>query len=404
MKLPSDSTKHTAKFRYVEVGHYVESLNQVIREKHGPKENRQPTLIDIEDVERFADKHDRTGIYTSIFQYDGDNFATATPMGSLCFDFDSSDLENARSETAKVVEHLLSFVPRDAISVYFSGGKGFHIECEAIALNVGSSDDNPGVYRFIADDLKRQLALESIDLVIYDSRRMWRLVNTRHQRTGLFKVECMQLLFGGMGGILEYAKEPHPFEIPEQHFDMKANQWFKEYTYQYEQSRLAPKNTADLFARFLEHGSSNIKHFDDQEKVFDRYKLMKNCPAITSLYDKAKSVHELTHYERLFLCSLLTYTQDAIIFLHEIFSQCHDYNPEISASHIEDWVKRREYEIGGRPFTCAKAKDLGIICSGCDALEPRSKIVHLSDGTYTETGELSSPSPIRFCYTIPKGK
>ena len=401
MKLPLDQSKYNARFKYVEVAKYVPSLKSVIREK----KDGQIVLIPVEEIEKYSARQNRTGIYTSIFQYDSQHLDSATSLGSLCFDLDSDDLEISRSETIRLVEYLLQHVSEGALRVYFSGGKGFHVECEPIALNISSSDDITGISRFIAGDITEELSLTTTDLVVYDKRRMWRVPNTRHQRTGLFKVECMQLLrdSSSMESILEYAKEPHDYDIPEQVFELKANRWYREYVHKYEKSKLDKPNASDLFARFLEQGTGSIKHFSEEEKVFDKFKLLKNCPAVRTLEEKARTNHHLDHYERLFLCSLLTYTEDSIIYLQEIMSNCSDYNPDVSTSHIEDWISRREYGIGGRPFTCAKAKEVGITCSGCDIMEPKSKVLHLSDGRYIETGELSAPSPIRHGYTIPRG-
>jgi DNA primase catalytic subunit len=401
MRLPNDPNKFSSRFRYVEVAKYVPSLKSVIREKRDGK----ALLIDMDEVPGFSKKHDETGIYTSIFQYESTDIDTAASLGSLCFDFDSPDLEIAYSETSRLVDYLLTYIPESGIRTYFSGGKGFHVECEAIALNISSSDDIAGVSRYIAGDLVEELSLTTADLVIYDQRRMWRLPNSRHQSTGLFKVECMRLLREGAGldDIVKHAMTPHPIDVPEQTFSFEANQWYREYVYKFERGKQEKANPADLLARFLEQGTGQIRFFSDEDKVFDKFKLFKNCPAVMDLAAKAERNHHLDHYERLFLLSLLTYTSDGIDFLNEILMYCSDYNPEISSAHINDWIKRREYDIGGRPFTCDKAKQVGIMCSGCDGMEARPKIAMLSDGKYIETGELSSPSPVRWAYTIPKG-
>jgi hypothetical protein len=401
MRLPDDRNKFTARFRYVEVAKYVDSLKSVIREK----KDGQPVLIDIEEIPAYCQRLGNTGIYTSILQYDSQHLDTAASLGSLCFDLDANDLEDTRSEALKLVEYLLQYIPEGALGVYFSGGKGFHIECEPITLNVSSTDDLSGIYHYIAEDISRELGLRTTDLVVYDKRRMWRVVGSRHQRTGLFKVECLSLLRDSrdINAILEWAKEPHPIEIPEPHFNAKANQWYREYVYKFEESKKYQPSGADLLGRFLEQGAGNVRLYHGDDKVFDKFKLFKNCPAVRLLVEKAHTHHHLDHYERLFLCSLLTYTEDAIRFLHEILSQCHDYNPEISSSHIEDWVRRREIGIGGRPFTCDKARQVGIMCSGCDTMEPHKKFV-LANDKLIETGELSSPSPVRHAYTIPRSK
>lgn len=401
MRLPDDPHKYSSQFQFVEFGHYVPKINKLIRLKDGD----DPLLFTWDEINDKIKQHGEAGLYTSIFHYNNRDFHSAIPMGSLYFDLDNkSEPEIALSETYKVLSHLLEVIPRDAIRIYFSGQKGFHIECEALALGVSATDDLAGVFRFIADDIHTNLKIQSFDFSVYDLRRMWRIPNTRHQSTGLYKVECMQLFQEGAGltELTKYASSPRPIEVPEQQFSFKANQWYREYVYAYEQS-LAPKRpTSDMIARFLEQGTHNIRNFDTNDRFFDKFRLLKGCPAIRELELKAKRDHHLDHYERLFLCSILTYHDDAIRYLHEILSECNDYKFEVSNAHIDDWIRRRERGIGGRPFSCQKAKQVGVVCSGCNQLEPRHKIEKLADGKYIETDEVSSPSPVRLAYSTSK--
>jgi hypothetical protein len=398
MRLPDNKDKYTSQFQYVEYGVYVPKINKLIRQRD---DSKKAILFSWEEVNAKIAKSDQTGLYTSVFQYNDRDIDTAASLGSLYFDFDSdSEPEVVLSEVYKVVDYLLQFISRDAIRVFFSGKKGFHIECEAIALGISASDDLAGVFRFIANYVKETLGVSSLDFNVYDTRRMWRVPNTRHQHTGLYKVECMQLLQDGVGltEIIEHAREPHPFDVIEQNFNFKANQWYREFTYDYEQS-LAPKRTSsDMLARFLEQGTGSYKHFDEGQKFFDKFRLLKGCPAIRELELKAKRNHHLDHYERLFLCSILTYHEDAIKYLHEILSECSDYQFEISSAHVDDWIRRREKDIGGRPFSCTKAQQVGISCSGCEKLEPKPRVERLANGKYMETAEFSQPSPIRLAY------
>lgn len=409
MKLPNDPNKFTSTFKYVEVARYVPpseeypkgNLSRFLRGKKGSA----PFMFSPEEVQAYAEKYDNEGIYTSVFQYNNRDFEQASYMSSLYFDLDSSDLSASWSDTKRLYGYLQQFVPEDAIRVYFSGAKGFHIECEALALNTGTSEDLSNIFAFVAHTLADELELTTLDFKVYDIRRMWRLVNSRHQKSGLFKVPCKEIIYSASSveDIQYYAGEQHFEDVPEQVFSFQANQWYREFVYKYEQSKLAQASSQqDLLTRFLEQGSGNIREYD-HEKKFDQYKLFKNCPAVKNIVNKAYENHHLDHYERLFLCSLLTYTPESIEFLHKVLSQCSDYHFEISSSHIQDWIKRREYGIGGRPFTCAKAKQVGIMCSGCDSMEPKKKVMALDGNRYIETEEYSAPSPIRHAYTIPRG-
>lgn len=242
MWLPPNSTPYQ-KFRWVEVARYSPKLDAVIREQYGPKEARKPVLLEWEDVEEYASKHDHTGIYTSIFHYDDVDLDRALRMGNLYFDFDSEDPAESWDEVRKVYNHLQDYsVYDDAIHIYFTGAKGFHLEIEAIALGVDASQDLPATYRFIAEDLRGQLGLKTLDFAVYDPRRMWRLPYSRHQKTGLYKNELPRPAVGCFNNgkkwldtldeVLDYCREPRPVDVPEQHFDRRSAMWYREYVAQ----------------------------------------------------------------------------------------------------------------------------------------------------------------------------
>ncbi len=402
MRLPDDKNKFTSRFRYVELARYWAEKDTLPREKEGPKENRIPKLFDVDEIPAYINRRGDTGIYTSVFQYDGTDLFNSASLGPMYFDLDLKDEgEKVRNEAFSLYEELCKSIPKDGIRFYFSGSKGYHIEVEPLVAGISQSDNLPQLFRYIAGDYKEKLSLDSIDFVVYDWRRIWRYPNTRHQKTGLYKVDISELFErdASLEEIKAHAIKPQSNIIPEQVFDFGANRWYRDYTYQVEAFEIKKKKEQDdLLAKFLADGSGEIKSYN-KHRIFDKYQLLRGCPAIKDLEDKAKTEHFLTHYERLFLCSILTYDDEAIKYLHEILSKCDDYKFEISESHIDDWIIRRQYDIGGRPFTCQKAKEVGIQCSGCEAMEPRAKVVKLDNGKYMETTELSMPSPLRHAYS-----
>jgi hypothetical protein len=128
MKLPNDPSKYTSAFKYVEVARYVPPTEDYPKPKlsrllKGDK-GSDPILLNPEDLERYKVKYNSEGIYTSVFQYNNKEFASASFMSSLYFDLDSSDLALSLVECKKLYNHLLEHIPDDAIRVYFSGGKG----------------------------------------------------------------------------------------------------------------------------------------------------------------------------------------------------------------------------------------------------------------------------------------
>lgn len=411
MRLPNDPNKYTSRFTYIEIGRIIENYKgtgepKFAREQNWDHGTPSPKLVPLHIADQYAKMHNNLSIYRSVYQYDGPDFKSAVPLGPLYFDLDSKEnIFLAWEDTREIYFELLQNIPNEAIDIFFSGQKGFHIEVEPLVLGISASDDLPKISSFIAHDFEKRLGLHTIDYQVYDIRRMWRLTNTRHRETGLYKIECKEEITGlDLECLRELAEKPWPLEPKsEQQFDLRANKWYREYTYRYEQSFLPKYDSSDLFSRFMEQGTGYVKNLEDRTKKFDKFKLFQGCPTVQQLEQKAKTQHHLEHYERLFLCSLLTYTDEAIRYLHEILENCADYRFEISNAHIEDWIKRREYGIGGRPFTCQKAREIGIMCSGCSKMEPKPKIIYAGDGKYIESPELAQPSPIRHVYSLLKG-
>ena len=282
--------------------------------------------------------------------------------------------------------------------VYFTGKKGFHIECEPVALGINPSNSLPKVFRYIATRLKKDLNLVSLDFSVYDLRRMWRLPGSKHQSTGLYKTllnpsGVNNLLYSNHETIIDYASRAQTLDVQDQEFSYKANEWYRENVYEMEENEKRKDNPIDYFNKF---GSKAFKDLKETQKVFDKNSLLKGCSAVARLKKQADEEHFLEHEARLFLCSILTYTEDSIKFLHEILSSCSDYSFDKSSAHINDWIKRRQMGVGGRPFTCDRANAVGVGCGECK-LERKNKWAQIGE-KYIETAEKSSPSPIRYAY------
>lgn len=390
MKIPNDPDKFLFSWRYVEVAKYIPKLDRVIR----IKDSDNSVIYNIFDIEKFREENNNEGLYTSVWHYNNENIDSATRLSSLYFDIDSALFEEAYHDAISLYEYLLSNLPKESIIVYFTGKKGFHIECEAVCLGINPSNNLPNIFRFIAETLKQKLQLKCLDFSVYDPRRMWRLPGSRHQSTRLYKnILPENILYSGKDSIIQYCSQQQANNVQEQVFNAKANEWFRNFTYELEIEKERSKNFIDYFSK---HGSSAFKDIEQKNKVFTPKKLLENCSAIKRLWQQAIDNKFLEHEARLFLCSILSYTPDSIEFLHGILSNCEDYNLEKTNSHINDWIKRRQLGIGGRPYTCERANSVGVGCGEC-SLEHRNKWVQVGN-KYIETEERSLPSPVRFAY------
>lgn len=155
--------------------------------------------------------------YTSLYYYGPDakthwdtNSSMAGYKGSahanrLLFDFDSAeDLYKAKSDAVQLLERLINEGVNVANSckVFFSGGKGFHVEV-FVDRQYTPEELKPICTNFAVD-------LATFDKQIYNTTRLVRLVNTKHQKTGLYKIEISpdDLLNLSIDEIKEKAKKP----------------------------------------------------------------------------------------------------------------------------------------------------------------------------------------------------
>ena len=396
MNISPESSKFLSQWKYVEVAKYISSLSRVIREK----KNDLPVFYSIEDIDNFRDLNNNIGLYTSVWRYNKPDIESSVRLGSLYFDLDSDDIEVSYAECLSLYNYLISKIPKSAVLVYFTGKKGFHIECEAVTLGINPSNNLPNIFRWVATKIRESLQLRSLDFSVYDARRMWRLEGSMHQDTGLYKnLIPYEILNDSIGSIKKYCENRQLNHVDDQQFDATANQWFREFIYDLE---IEKERSKDFLSYFNKHGSSAFKEYKEVSKEFTPKRLIEGCPAVRNLWQQAIDTHFLEHEARLFLCSILSYTEDSIKFLHGILSNCDDYNYEKSSSHINDWIRRRQLGIGGRPYTCERANSVGVGCGSC-SLDQKKKWVKIGD-RYVESDELSSPSPVRFAYvSIKKG-
>lgn len=390
MNPSSENHPFLGTWRNIELAKYVPKLSKVIRYK----DSDGNILFDFSRVEEFREVNNNIGIYTSIWLYNKEDIDSSVRFAPLYFDLDSKNIDHSLTEVRKLYEYLASFIDKGSIQVFFTGKKGFHVECNPVALGINPSNNLANIYRFIASQIKLNLELESLDLQVYDNRRMWRLEGSQHQDTGLYKTHLLEDEIYADATSIKGIASVRRFTLPSQEkFSAKSNEWFRNLSYEME---IEKERSKDFLGYFNKYGSSVFKSFETQEKEFTPKRLMESCPSIKRLWQEAIDKKHLDHEARLFLCSILTYSEEAIKFLHGILSNCGDYNYEKTHSHIQDWIRRRELGIGGRPFTCARANASGVGCMECN-LESKPRWVKIGN-RFVETEEKLDPSPVRYAY------
>lgn len=146
-------------------------------------------------VQEFASARTRMGnrgLYTSIFRFSSPSPDADEVWGPLYFDFDG-DWEQVRQDVLGTLSYLrivwrLSY---DEMRLYFSGRKGCHLTVPAPVLGVHPRHDLNQVYRSIARDVVMHTAAKTLDMKIYDRRRLFRVPLSQHHVSGLYKIPIL---------------------------------------------------------------------------------------------------------------------------------------------------------------------------------------------------------------------
>jgi len=168
-------------------------------------------IVSIDEVPALVESFQRYGCYATYFFYSDEvlTYMSAQAEASpptiagyggkvwapfLPIDLDHPDvlpaLEAARYLSRFLLERWQAHP--DAIQVYFSGAKGFHLMLDTRVFGTILPSKN---LPLIFDSLRRHLALEipepcrdTVDLAIKDPLRLLRLPNTLHEKSKLYKV------------------------------------------------------------------------------------------------------------------------------------------------------------------------------------------------------------------------
>lgn len=167
--------------------------------------------------------------YLSAFQF-GDDFAahlketgsTAGFSGAcwspwIWFDIDAEELHDAHQEAGGLADFLIERygINPGELLVFFSGSKGLHV---GLPTSLWSPEPSADFHRTARRFAKRlaELASVTIDAGVYDRVRAFRAPNSRHPKTGLHKRRLLfSELLGPLDAILELARTPEPFVMPE---------------------------------------------------------------------------------------------------------------------------------------------------------------------------------------------
>lgn len=102
---------------------------------------------------------------------------------------DVYDPKLALERVCKIIKYFESVGLDGAyISCWFSGNKGFHLTVPGSCFDAKVSTNLVKIWRHIANKISFEARLELFDDTVYSRRRMWRVENTKHGDSGLYKI------------------------------------------------------------------------------------------------------------------------------------------------------------------------------------------------------------------------
>ncbi|MGE5574634.1 MAG: hypothetical protein ACM3UL_00725 [Ignavibacteria bacterium] len=164
---------------------YIEVSDSVLRKV-------PPEMIAVEELPRWKSRHQEgRGVFQSVYQYPTIDPYIGGVISPFYMDFDAEQFpEKAQREALAVAKTIINDwkVPSEYVLIAFSGMKGFSLMIDHRVFNAESSVNLPLIWKSMVKELIEKLGLKTADLCIYERRRLWRVTNSRHQKSGLFKI------------------------------------------------------------------------------------------------------------------------------------------------------------------------------------------------------------------------
>lgn len=136
-------------------------------------------------------KRNYESVFETQYRYDSYDETKRNLYGNLYFDFDSNDnYEEVKADALRVISffYVIYKIEKKDIEIYYSGSKGIHLIISGIILGIEPRKDLNSVFKHIVLKVKQYTGAKTIDTGIYDNKRMFRIVNTKHEKSGLYKI------------------------------------------------------------------------------------------------------------------------------------------------------------------------------------------------------------------------
>lgn len=306
----------------------------------------------VDQFDQFRHQHQQYGIFTTAYRYDQENIREANMIGNLYIDFDITDIDtnfqNIKADAIRVISAFggIFGIKKEMIRIYFSGSKGVHLVIPAEIMGITPHKELNMIFRLIADDMKKLVKHDTVDTRIYDKVRLFRVPNSIHPVSGLYKVQLTfeELRDYSLEEIRMIASEPRRnIKKSKMMYVPQANRIYQSYIQEWEEKKkrdLKAKEKAK--EKTLNFRPPCIDHLLTEGAVSGK---RNNTVAVLASYLMQRGLKE----------------NDAI---HELIKWNQEFcSPSLPDREIEKTV--RSIYSSGYKYGCYTLKDLSICQPDC---------------------------------------
>lgn len=159
----------------------------------GVRRNTPPKMIKAAELPEWQKQHENSlqGIFSSIYMYPTEDPYVGGIISDFYVDLDyEEDPNKARKEAVALIKTLSKNydIPEETINIAFSGMKGISLSIDHEVFGVEARTDLPLIWKSIVKSLVSKLNLKTVDTKVYERRRLWRLLGSKHQKSKLYKI------------------------------------------------------------------------------------------------------------------------------------------------------------------------------------------------------------------------
>lgn len=211
---------------------------------------RNKIYRDSNEINQFRFQHNNRGVFSTVYKYDNQDQKNSKLLADFYLDIDNMDWTKAQADAIGACQYIHNVYEIDPkyLKIYFSGKKGFHILVPYQAFGIQPSNNLNQIYKDMATVIQKELPYQSVDMQIYDRRRLLRMPNSIHPSTKLYKIPITydELCSINHAEITKLAKEPRAMSFAEPPFVAKASMIFDTYRKKIARKKPARPSTATI--------------------------------------------------------------------------------------------------------------------------------------------------------------